>query len=132
MTSSQNKTGFFKIVVRDYWAFLGVLATGGALFVGPFAPLVWLVSIPVLFHRYLMISKIVKKGKEAEGVIITIAYFKGHRVVYSYTVGDKTIQAKNVVMGIKLPIDIGQKVTICYDEKKPERGFVKELYVKNN
>lgn len=137
----------FRIVQVDYLASLGMIlpiAMWGLSLVGRFfdpeaASFFGLIAAPatavglaVIAWRAWTIRSVVGKGTEVPGVVSSLAFFRGRgRIRYVYTYRGKKYEGSNALQSNRFARALapGQEVRVMLDSAKPERAFVRELYL---
>ena len=62
-------------------------------------------------------------------MVVRKRFLRGEWVlVYGFKAGAATVQARNYVLGFKLPVKERQPVTVVYDPENPSRAFLPILY----
>ncbi len=117
-----------KILLTDYWSFVLLLLSLAALITVVASPALFLL-VPLLVRRVRGIRRTFATGTATAGVVLRKYFLRGEwAVVYGFQVGDATVQARNYVLGFRLPVRKRDLVTVIYDPDKPSRAFLPILY----
>jgi hypothetical protein len=91
-----------------------------------------LLSAAVVAWRVRLINQIFDKGVEAKGTISHVAFFRDRgRLEYTYFYMGQKYKSGNAVHRVKKTRDIqvGEQVVVLLDPDKPERAFIRDLYI---
>ncbi len=118
-----------KILLTDYWSFVLVLLNAAALVTVAGIPAL-LLLVPLLARRVRGIRRTFATGETATGVIVRKRFLRGEwALAYGFQAGESIVQARNYVLGFKLPVKKRDVVTVVYDPEKPSRAFLPVLYM---
>lgn len=144
-----RQASLFRIVAVDYGALISVIAPvaiwGVVLFIALFqgsdrvgdvslyiAIGITVVSVASLLWRIQLIRGVVNDGLEVPAVISSLAYFRDRgRVEYVYTHQGKRYQSGNAIHRSPLTSRLrqGDSMILVVDRDRPERAFIRDLYV---
>ncbi len=117
-----------KILLTDYWSFVLVLLSAAALITVAGSPAL-LLLVPLLARRVRGIRRTFAAGETTAGVVLRRRFLRGEWVlVYGFKAGEATVQARNYVLGFRLPVKERDVVTVIYDPEKPSHAFLPILY----
>jgi hypothetical protein len=137
----------FRIVQVDYLASLGLilpLAFWGLSLVGRFfdpeaaswfgliAAPATLVGLGLIAWRAWTIRAVVSGGTQVPGVVSSLAFLRGRgRIRYVYTYRGKKYEGSNTLQANRFvrALAPGREVTVALDSARPQRAFVRELYL---
>lgn len=118
-----------KIATTDYLSFFLLIVSIVLVATGPGVFFIWPIIFFYLFRRGSKIKTILEKG-ESTTATITKRYFFRHGCTFnfSYTVGGKEYKRRTTVRKYRTTLQVGDKVEIKYDSKKPKQAFIPSLY----
>lgn len=144
----QNQSpSLFRVISTDYPSYLSVLfpIVFGAFTIYFFATentasqlflllaiAVTVIGIPTLIQRYRTISSVLANGIQTNGVVTSIAFFRGRgRVEYSYTFQGEKHTTSNAINrnGRTRKLREGQTVKVLVDPDNPKQAFIQEIYM---
>ena len=112
---------------------LGMLAQTSLVSVLFFTGIVMTIfGTPVLVIRYRMFYGIFSGGEEVEGMIHGVGFFRDRgtvEVIYNYAGKRYTSRSSVQKMDRTKELKPGKKVALIVDQARPERAFIKDLYI---
>ena len=144
----QNQSpSLFRVISTDYPSYLSVLfpIVFGAFTMYFFATentasqlflfltiCATVIGVPTLIQRYRAISSVFANGTQANGVVNSVAFFRGRgRVEYSYTFQGEKHTTSNAINrnGRTRKLRVGQNVKVLVDSENPKHAFIQEIYM---
>src|SRR5574338_434671 len=120
------------VVVGAFWGFSWLTAPGPTtLEMTPFALGIMLLGFVLIVWRLRLISSTFEDGRQVEGVVTEVSYFRDRcRVAYLYHLDGQRYQASTVVMRQRKTqvLEPGRPVVIVADRDNPQRAFLRDLY----
>lgn len=126
--SHRSSVRLRKIVVTDYWSFILLLLNLAATITVVGIPAL-LGLLPLLIRRLRGIQRILNTGQATTGVVLRKKFLRGEWVLnYGFKSGSTVVQARNFVLGFKIPLKKGDEVEVLYDSENPSRAYLPILY----
>jgi len=146
ITPKRKRPSILRILNTDFFAGVGLAAPVflwiGYIMLGIFQKLPWLgwmcvasipIGIGVAVYRCWTIISIFERGEEVDAVL-SGTWFRKERgwVEFDYTFQGEVYHSGCSIMKTEQSIRLekGQTVTLVFDPRKPQRVFVRDLFVK--
>jgi hypothetical protein len=88
-----------------------------------------------LIWRYRLFSTVFDDGQQTQATISRVSFYRDRgRIDYEYTYMGQQYKSGNAVHKISrvTGLKIGDRVTVMIDRNKPNRAFIKDLYLQAN
>jgi hypothetical protein len=145
-----SRLSFLRMIEADYIAYISVLAPvvmwgvyAFSYFSGREPGTTYTLSMAgitvagmlALIWRYRLFSTIFEDGQQTQATISRVSFYRDRgRIDYEYTYMGQQYKSGNAVHKIRRVTDlkIGDQVTVMIDRNKPNRAFIKDLYLQAN
>jgi hypothetical protein len=145
-----SRLSFLRIIEADYIAYISVLAPVVMWAVYAFSYFsgretgttytltmagITVAGMLALIWRYRLFSTVFEDGQQTQAVISHVSFYRDRgRIDYEYTYMGQQYKSGSMVHKIRRVTDlkIGDQITVMIDRNKPNRAFIKDLYLQAN
>ena len=122
---------FGDITFQRSFGRIGELTTNGSSFYFLIAIVLMPFALFFYIRRIRLIGNVVNNEECVQGSIVNIQFTKDRGyVIYEYEVKKTKYRTTNRIMKHNLTdhLTIGDKVEVCFNDKKPKEAFIKKIY----